>query len=280
MTIQAPAKVNLVLRVLGKRADGFHDIETIMVPVTLADSLEIEVSEGSGIGLSCSDRSVPSGPTNLVWRAAEAFARHTGRTFRTSIALQKNIPSGAGLGGGSSDAAAVLTALNRLLGTGLPDAELEAIAATLGSDIPFFIQNRPAICRGRGEIMEAVDQVPPAEILLVKPPFPVPTAWAYSAWAECPKPPESGKSQFHGGIALVNDLEAPVFGKFLLLPAIKAWLLGQPEVSSAMMSGSGSTIFAILHGSCGRLSERIQDRFGAQTWTCHCALRSGVAFPS
>jgi len=279
MTIQAPAKVNLVLRVLGKRVDGFHDIETLMVPVTLSDSIDIEVSAGDGIELACSDPSVPSGPANLVWRAVEAFARHTGLTFRTAIALKKNIPSGAGLGGGSSDAAAVLTALNRLLGTGLPDAELEAIAATLGSDIPFFIRQQPAVCRGRGEIMEPAGPLPAAEIFLVKPPFPVPTAWAYKSWAQFQKTPGHKDPQLFGGIELVNDLELPVFSKFLLLPALKTWLLAQPEVSAAMMSGSGSTVFAILRDDTESLSERIRAHFGAHMWTCKCSFRSGVAFP-
>lgn len=272
MTIQAPAKVNLVLRVLGKRADGFHDIETLMVPVSLADSIDIGVSEGAGIELACGDPDVPADSSNLVWRAADAFAAHTGRTFRTSIALRKNIPPGAGLGGGSSDAAAVLVALNRLLDARLTDAELESIAAPLGSDIPFFIRGRPAICRGRGEILEAARLVPAAELLLVKPPFPVPTAWAYKAWAASENPGGTAPRQFLADVELVNDLELPVFGKFLLLPALKSWLIDQPEVSAAMMSGSGSTIFAILRDDAGPLAARIRTRFGPHMWTCPCSI--------
>ena len=283
MTIQAPAKVNLVLRILGKRADGFHDIETLMAPVTLADEIDIEVSEGSGIALDCSDPSVPTDASNLVWRAAEAFATRTGLTFHTSINLRKNIPSGAGLGGGSSDAAAVLVAINRLLDARLADVELEAIAATLGSDIPFFIRNRPAICRGRGETMELAGSVPDANLLLVKPPFPVSTAWAYKAWAADGKPDSTAPTQFLGDIELTNDLEAPVFNKFLLLPAIKSWLIAQPEVSAAMMSGSGSTVFAVLNRTASNLFERIRARFGEHMWTCACRIKApggSVAVPS
>ena len=272
MTIQAPAKVNLALRVLGKRADGFHAIETLMAPVTLADEIDIAVSKGTGIVLRCSDPAVPADASNLAWRAAEAFAQRTGRTFRTTITLRKNIPPGAGLGGGSSDAAAVLVALNRLLDTRLTDDALEALAATLGSDIPFFIRNRPAICRGRGEILEAAGPLPEANLLLVKPPFPVSTAWAYKAWAACGKPDSPAPGPFLGNIALFNDLELPVFEKFLLLPILKSWLADQPEVSAAMMSGSGSTVFAILGGDADPLAERIRIRFGAHLWIRACTL--------
>ena len=272
MTIQAPAKVNLVLRILGKRADGFHEIETLMAPVTLSDEIDIEVFAGSGIDLACSDPDVPSDASNLVWRAVEAFAARTGKIFRTTIGLRKNIPSGAGLGGGSSDAAAVLVALNRLLDAGLAEDDLESIAASLGSDIPFFIRNRPAICRGRGEIMEAAGPLPEANILLIKPPFPVPTAWAYKAWAACNKDGRISPRQLLGDIELTNDLELPVFEKFLLLPALKSWLIAQPEVTSAMMSGSGSTIFAAIRGDVGDLDERIRARFGPHIWTHSCRL--------
>jgi len=274
MTIQAPAKVNLALRILNKRADGFHEIDTLMAPVTLADEIDIKVFKGSGIELACSDPAVPADSSNLVWRAAEAFAARIGQTFCTSIVLRKNIPSGAGLGGGSSDAAAVLVALNQLLDARLTEDELEAICATLGSDIPFFIRSRPAICRGRGEILIPAGPLPEANLLLVKPPFPVPTAWAYKAWATCSRTDNDAKKQFLGDIELSNDLEYPVFEKFLLLPAIKSWLIAQPEVSAAMMSGSGSTLFAILNGDADRLAERVCARFGEHIWTCACRIKA------
>ena len=161
--------------------------------------------------------------------------------------------------------------------------ELEAIAATLGSDIPFFIRNRPAICRGRGETMELAGSVPDANLLLVKPPFPVSTAWAYKAWAADGKPDSTAPTQFLGDIELTNDLEAPVFNKFLLLPAIKSWLIAQPEVSAAMMSGSGSTVFAVLNRTASNLFERIRARFGEHMWTCACRIKApggSVAVPS
>ena len=266
MTIQAHAKVNLVLRILAKRPDGFHDIETLMVPVSLADEIDIEVFSGSGIELECDQPDIPTGPENLVWRAVEVFQRHARLDFHTRITLKKNIPHGAGLGGGSSDSAAVLKALDQLHKTQLGSQVLEELAATMGSDIPFFIRSRAALCRGRGEVMQAADDIPPAKILLLKPPFPVSTGWAYQAWN--PHTPASGARQFHGRIELVNDLEGPVFHKFLLLPVIKAWLLEQEEVAAAMMSGSGSTLLAIIRGDACSLAQRAKTRFGPNVWTC------------
>ena len=271
MKSDAPAKVNLTLRVLGRRVDGFHEIETLMVPITLADRLEINLRTDQSIRLTCSDPSVPSDASNLTHRAAAAFAKHTGMEFGVDIHIEKNIPHGAGLGGGSSDAAAVLVALDRLLATKMRTEELERIAATLGSDIPFFIHSQPAICRGRGEIIEPFEGLPPADILLVKPPFPIPTPWAYQAWANSEKPSATFQ-QFHGFNSLVNDLEAPVFSKYIILPVLKSALRAHPGVSAAMMSGSGSTIFAILRDSAEGIEEWIRSEFGESFQTFRARL--------
>ncbi|MCX6969281.1 MAG: 4-(cytidine 5'-diphospho)-2-C-methyl-D-erythritol kinase [Verrucomicrobia bacterium] len=269
MTIQAPAKVNLVLRILAKRRDGYHDIETLMAPISLADEIDIAVSDGDGMDFQCDHPDLPVGPENLVWRAAEGFRQETGLRFHAKIFLRKRIPHGAGLGGGSSDAAAVIKALDQLLNTGLGLQALEALAAKIGSDIPFFIRSRPALCRGRGELMQDAAALPKTPLLLLKPPFPVSTAWAYKTWS-APKrtrDPAGYPQQFHAGIELINDLEDPVFQKYLLLPAIKSWLLDQEEVAAAMMSGSGSTLFAILHQGAGTLARRAKARFGPDLWT-------------
>ncbi len=273
MTIQAHAKVNLVLRLVGKRTDGYHDIETLMVPVTLADELDVEVSAGTGITLACDEDDIPSNPSNLAWRAVEAFARHTSLVFHTRITLRKMIPHGAGLGGGSSDAAAVLKALDALHGTRLGARALETIAADIGSDVPFFIRSRPSWCRGRGERIEGAGAFCPLRILLLKPPFPVSTAWAYSAYSAKPQNLQARQQSVHG-MELSNDLEGPVFRKFLLLPAIKNWLLRQLEVEAAMMSGSGSTLFAIVSGSTVGLEQRAREMFGKSLWTCACETLS------
>ena len=121
-----------------------------------------------------------------------------------------------------------------------------------------------------GEVMQAADDIPPAKIRLLKPPCPVSTGWAYQAWD--PRAPARGTRQFHGRIELANDLEGPVFNKFLLLPVIKAWLLEQDEVAAAVMSGSGSTMLAVLRGDAGALAQRANARFGANLWTRETAL--------
>ena len=246
-----------------------------MAPVSLADRLEISVEEGSGVEFTCSDSSIPGDESNLVCRAVAAFSNHTGLRFRTRIHLEKNIPHGAGLGGGSSDAAATIKSLNNLLNTDLAVSELESIAATLGSDIPFFIRCRPAIARGRGEIIEPCEELMPAEILLVKPPFPVSTPWAYQSLASQKIKMETLK-QFHDSIELMNDLEPPVFDKYIVLPVLKKWLLERSGVSAALMSGSGSTIFAILENSALGLESEIHSEFGETFQTIRCHLQ-GVA---
>jgi len=271
MSIDAPAKVNLVLRVLGKRADGFHAIETLMAPVTLADRLEIELRGGGGLEFSCSDATLPLDGTNLVCRAVGVFRERTGFSGGVRVHLEKRIPHGAGLGGGSSDAAAVLRGLNGLVGAGLEVEDLEELATGLGSDVPFFVRGVAAWCRGRGEIVEPLgDELPGGELLLVKPPFPVPTAWAYCAWARGGFPATSA-GRF-GSIGLMNDLEGPVFSKYLVLPVLKAWLLAQEGVAAAMMSGSGSTMIAFLNDGAVGLEERVREEFGATFGMFRCRL--------
>lgn len=270
MTIQAPAKVNLVLRVLEKRPDGYHGIETLMTPISLADELDITVSEGTGVDFQCDVPDIPADPGNLAWRAVDVFAKETGLRFHATVILKKKIPHGAGLGGGSSDAAAVLKALDQMLGTHLGWQKLEEMAATMGSDIPFFIRGVPAWCRGRGELMEEAGALPPTRLLLLKPPFPVSTGWAYQAWGAHQQNAEPAQV-FHG-MELRNDLEGPVFRKHLLLPVMKSWLLAQEEVSAAMMSGSGSTLFAILRGDAGSLAGRAIEQFGRHLWVCETSL--------
>lgn len=279
MTIDAPAKVNLTLRVLGRRPDGFHDIVTLMAPVDLADRLEVERRDMPGIEFSCSDPALPIDGSNLVCKAVAAFVTATGRDVGVRIHLEKRIPHGAGLGGGSSDAAAVLKALNKLFEAGLSVEELESLAASIGSDVPFFIRCVPAICRGRGECVEPQGGIPPAEILLVKPPFPVSTAWAYKAWAAAPKACATCPVML-GSITMENDLEAPVFSKHLQLPVLKRWLAAQPGVRAAMMSGSGSTVFAVLDEASEDLTKRVGEEFGGTfgVWRCRLLGSGGTLF--
>lgn len=280
MQVAAPAKINLNLRILGRNeATGFHDIETWMVPVTLADDLRIELTESPGIQLTCNDSDIDAGAGNLAWRAADLFLRETGSAGGASIELRKNIPHGAGLGGGSSDAAAVLNALNTLSGNPHAPATLEALAAKLGSDVPFFIRSGAAIARGRGEILQPKPLAVALDLLLLKPPFPVATAWAYNQWRENDGAPASWVApQIHDGIEIFNDLERPVFGKYITLAAIKLWLLEHSLVAAAGMSGSGSCLFAILRDprSAAQLADEARHEFGTTLWTCACRTASDL----
>jgi 4-diphosphocytidyl-2-C-methyl-D-erythritol kinase len=268
MEFLAPAKVNLALRVLQRRDDGFHEIETLMAPISIFDTLEIERRESGGLVFTCSDAALPTDERNLAVRAAQHFCGSFGFQPNVSIALQKEIPHGAGLGGGSSDAATVLLALDALFKTELPREELAALAAELGSDVPFFLYQSAAWCRGRGEIVEPC-ALTPLPVLLIKPPFGVPTPWAYQRWRDSLEIPGIAyAAQPSAWGELVNDLERPVFEKFLQLAELKSWLLAQPETAGALMSGSGSTVFALLHDKAAgmALAERFLAEFGTTFW--------------
>jgi 4-diphosphocytidyl-2-C-methyl-D-erythritol kinase len=245
MKLFAPAKVNLSLRVLGKRADGYHALESLMAPVSLCDKITIEITPGAtSFDLTCSDPTIPCDASNLAIIAARIFCEETGRSLGGKIHIEKHIPHGAGLGGGSSDAATVLLALNDLAQTKLDAPELERIAARVGSDVPFFICGTAAWITGRGE--HVAPHVLPQEfhLVLIKPPFGVSTAWAFSAWSKQTTQNVSAAATF-GGVNWTNDLEIPVFEKFLLLPVLCEWLSNQSGVKVTRMSGSGSTIFAV-----------------------------------
>jgi len=275
MKLPAPAKVNLHLRVVGKREDGFHEIETLIAPLSLADEITVEIGRGEGVEVVCDDPRVPVGAENLAARAAAIFMRETGRKFSARIAISKRIPMGAGLGGGSSDGASVLLALDRILEAGLGFERLGSMAAELGSDVPVFLRGGAAVCRGRGEIIEPYAIPERLPLLLLKPEFGVETPWAYKTWARSRGlPGEDEAEQDLGWTKVFNDLERPVFEKFLLLPVIKKWLREQPETHSAAMSGSGSTMFAILHDEAGgpALEARAKAFFGEGLWTAQCQV--------
>jgi len=272
MQCSAPAKINLSLAIKKKRPDGFHEIESLMVPLTLADRLTLETAREPGIAFTCSEPSLPCDDSNLVVRAARRFFETCGKAAALRIHLEKKIPHGAGLGGGSSDAAATLDGLNGLLGSPLPPETIAGLAAELGSDVPFFLAGGAAVCRGRGERVEPVPFPQPLALLLIKPAFGVSTPWAYQRWRdslEIPGVPYAPQA-FPWG-SLVNDLERPVFEKHLFLATLKRWLLAQPETAGALMSGSGSTSFAVLReeGARAALEARVKAEFG-EVWTCRC----------
>ncbi len=264
MQLFAPAKINLSFKVLRRRADGFHEIETLMAPISLCDELTIEPNErGPGIAFACDDSSLPADEDNLVVRAARAFYAEINEEPRVRIALQKKIPHGAGLGGGSSDAASTLLGLNELHGRRLTRARLTSLAAGIGSDVPFFLAQSGTWCRGRGEIVESVGPLPELALLLLKPEFGVPTPWAYERWRDSRELPGIDYAeQKVGELTLQNDLERPVFEKHVFLAHLKGWLREQPEVAAALLSGSGSTLFAVLRD--GAKAEALADRARAE----------------
>lgn len=247
-TYAAPAKVNLSLRILGKRDDGFHEVDLLMARIDLEDT--ITIGKARSLSLDCDTPGVPTDENNLVIKAVREFETSYGRAIKKKITLHKKVPHGAGLGGGSSDAATTLLALNTELGTQFDLTELTAMAARIGSDVPFFLNPVLSRCTGRGEKVTPVAKHAKwsSPIVLIKPTFGVATAEAYGGIhnARRMKGLPYG-TQKVDGIELVNDLERPVFAKFPFLGLIKSWLLRQNGVRAAMMSGSGSTIFALTH---------------------------------
>lgn len=265
MQLRAPAKINLSFRVLGRRADGFHEIETLMSPISLHDLLTIEPDES--IEFTCDDPSLPVGDDNLVVKAARLFGRGA------RIHLEKRIPHGAGLGGGSSDAASVLLALNKIYHTNFPREALAEMGEQIGSDVPFFIFESAAHCRGRGELVVPTPLTSPIRLLLLKPAFGVPTPWAYRRWSQSRELPGINyDAQKFAGVEFVNDLERPVFEKYVFLAQAKSWLLAQPEVGAALMSGSGSTVLAALRegADANSLGKRAKAELDPELWTCVC----------
>ena len=248
-----------------------------MVPLRLADTIQISYCDGPEINLSCNVPDLCKGPENLCVKAALAFRKSTGLNHGIDISLIKRIPHGAGLGGGSSDAASVLQGLNDLFNGPLDEAQIKQIASRLGSDVPFFLGDGPAWCGGRGEIIEPFDHkasVPARRVLLIKPPFPVPTDWAYKMYdilKKSGKLPEHSESQRLVSLEIFNDLEVPVFHKYVLLEVLKNWLRHQAIVEVAFMSGSGSTIAGIIYPEApadevDRLKASILEEFGSATW--------------
>src|SRR5438874_10749708 len=274
MHVSAPAKINLSLKILGRRSDGFHEIETLIAPISLCDEIKIDkIDSGREIKFHCDDSSVPMGDGNLVVRAANLFFSATKLQAGISIELKKRIPHGAGLGGGSSDAATTLLALNQLFETNLARDELAKLGSAIGSDVPFFIFESVALCRGRGELVAPAKMPEALSLLLLKPDFTVPTTWAYSRWHDSREiPGVTNASQEFLGQTFVNDLERPVFEKFIFLAQLKMWLLRQPEVGAVLMSGSGSTIFAVLRNKqdAEAIAERVRDQLDPELWTCAC----------
>jgi len=279
---KSPCKVNLLLNILGRRPDGFHELETVMQPVNLFDGLTFKRS--GGITLSCSDKNLAVDSSNLVYRAAEKFLAEAKISEGVQIHLDKKIPMAAGLGGGSGNAATTLLGLNELFGTPLSLETLDKIGATLGSDVPFFLYNKPALATGRGEKVESVEAFPALKghaFILVRPEFGISTPWAYQNLARFPEALNGRKGRAKELVSLLqgcdwasaragfhNSLEAPAFDKFPVFALYKEFFLGNGALAS-LMSGSSSTTFAIADtvSAAETLVEQFKAKFGSNCWS-------------
>ena len=264
LRVRTPAKVNLILRVLDRRPDGFHAIWSLMHAVGLEDELTLTIREGvpGRIALRCDHAELSADPTNLVYQAARLVLDQADRAVDLSINLSKRIPLGAGLGGGSSDAAATILGLTRLLGLDWPIERMCELGQQLGSDVPFFFLAPAAVVTGRGEQVRPVRVSGTRWIVLVNPGFPVETKWAYQRLSSdrLGVRPLSPALQQLGSRSVLdwseimplveNDFEAPVFTEHPLLEEIKQRLLSQ-GAEVALLSGSGATMFGVFSDQAG-----------------------------
>ena len=254
LEILAPAKLNLFLEIHGKRPDGYHDLESLMVTVDLHDTLTLLDDPSGRIALRCDDPTLPTGPGNLVVQAAEALKAASGTDRGVRIDLVKAIPAQAGLAGGSSDAAATLVGLDRLWDLGMSPETLDHLASTIGSDVSFFRQGPLAVCRGRGEIVEPRALADPLHFVLVCPPVGVSTADVYRNLI----PPDRPRP-IDGMLEALEAGDLPAVGRSLFnrlqpvaerlepsLGTIREALAGLgPSLDGHLMSGSGSAYFGL-----------------------------------
>ena len=284
MKIRAPAKINLTLRVVGKRADGYHLLDTIMVPVSLYDEIDIQQRKTARrpaplapIEIRCNHPQVPLGRDNIAYRAVELLMQKTKINRPVCIRIQKKIPIGAGLGGGSTDAAAVLVGLNRMWKLRLSVRQLERLALQLGADVPFFIRAKPARARGIGEKLTLLPKLRRRWLVLAYPGFPVATAWVYGNL-----PLKLTKVSVNTSIAtplesldtleklLVNDLERVAIRRYPEIGRVKT-ILSLAGAVAVLMSGSGSSVFGVFRSKrwAERAYRRMRHEEGVQAFLVH-----------
>lgn len=283
--LASPAKLNLFLAVTGRRADGFHDLLSVVAPVAWGDTLRVQASAG-GFSLACDDPAVPLDESNLVLRAARAFRAASGWAGGAAFVLEKRIPTGAGLGGGSSNAVAALRALNLLSGSALDPVRIAGLAAQLGSDCPLFLQDGPSVLRGRGESVTRMDAAATARlsgrrVLLFKPGFGIGTAWAYGKLAGGKEdarytPRDEAERRIGEWLAscgapaedlLFNGFEPVVFSKFRVFSVLLDRLRRDFGLEPCM-SGSGSACFALLPEAAdtAAAAAAIREAWGPSAW--------------
>ncbi len=272
LVMEAPAKINLFLEVLERRADGFHELDTVMQAVSLSDTLELRARGAGEFSVSVTGLPAPTDENNLVLRAARLLAERGGHNQGVHVSLHKRIPIGGGLGGGSSDAAAVLRGLNSLWGLGAGCDELQTLGAELGSDVNFFLHGGTALCRGRGELVEPLQSYKPIRYLLYVPQVLSLTRDVY-ARLRMPLTVHRRSSnrmrralergdRTELGLSLFNRLEGPAFELYPDLAAAKAGL-ARGRVLGALLSGSGSTLYAaVAPEGAAQLQAELEGKFG------------------
>ncbi len=250
--INTPAKLNVRLKITGRRPDGFHELVTIMIPVDISDFLELHILDSKGIEISCKGYPVPADKNNLVYRAARSFLDKAEIKKGVSIKLMKNIPVAAGLGGGSSDAAATLLILNEIHSNPLSIAELHDLATKIGADVPFFLYCRPSLATGIGDILEPLKAWPEFWYVIITPPIRVSTSWVYENYRlELTRNEYSSiltlleSESFTISRILENDLEKVTSVHFPIIDTLKK-LLTDAGAEGAVMSGSGPSVFGVF----------------------------------
>lgn len=254
ISLSSPAKLNLRLDVLGKRSDGYHDLLMVMDRISLADEVEIKVIE-RGIILTCDDKTIPDDEKNIAFKAAKEILAYSSRNVGVEIHIKKKIPIASGMGGGSSNAAAVLKGLNQLLKLKLPREKLMAIGAKIGADVPFFLFEGPAIASGIGDQLKKIKKIPKMSFVVINPGVKVSTEWAYKSLGLNGKNLNHEKrlqelpSAFNNKKDVVkilnNDLEKVTIKEYPVIAQIKELLIAHGAMA-AQMTGSGSSVFAIF----------------------------------
>jgi len=265
-SMKSPAKLNLRLKVTGIRSDGYHNLVSLMVPIDLFDFLDFSFTHSGKDRIACTGYAVPSDEKNLIMKAINAFRETAGAATGVSVGLQKNIPVSAGLGGGSSNAAAALLWMNDAFGKPLLSERLHELAARLGADVPFFLDCRPAIARGIGEVLEPIDPWPQHWYVVVAPALLVSTAWVYGNY----RLNELTRDEYHyikdqlGNDSLAiahileNDLETVTSASFPIIETIK-FHLKEAGAAGVLMSGSGPSVFGVFKDSqsAGRAKKQL-----------------------
>jgi len=282
LTVSAPAKINLTLEILERRPDGYHNLRSVMQAISLHDTISIEASPDEEIMMLGGSPDAPPNENNLVYRSAAALADATGCGLGARIALTKRVPVGAGLGGGSSDAASTLLALNRMWKTGLPGDRLAQIAATLGSDVPFFLTGGTSLAEGRGEVLSSIASPPGMWLVVVYPMAPLSTPSVYHRFASERGPVtvasrvvENMTAALAAGTgdaaaaALHNDLQAVAFKMCPTARFVRDLLLDGGALG-ALLCGSGSAVFGVMPNPAraGALAESMRSR-GYWAVACH-----------